>query len=306
MDESRIKNILEAALFAAGRPLTLAQMEALFGEDEQPSHEVMRRSLGELIEDYQHRGLVLVEVASGFRIQTAPDTADYISRLWEERPARYSRALLETLSLIAYRQPITRGEIEDVRGVSVSSSIIKTLLEREWVRVLGHRDVPGRPAMYGTTREFLDYFGMKRLNELPPLSELRDIDSINAELDLKMPGEALTEQQEDGEATAQAMNDGGVAEPEELDETVTESETDDGTETSESDSNSSEDEAKHDEQQSSEAELETSEALESESTNVVVTDTSISPESASESAPEPISEPISEQPASESASETTR
>ncbi len=135
------------------------------------------------MQDYQNRGVVLVEVSSGFRFQVAQSAAPWVARLWEEKPQKYSRALLETLALVAYRQPITRGEIEDIRGVSVSSQIIRTLVEREWIRVIGHRDVPGKPAMYATTRQFLDYFGLKKLDELPSLSEIRDLDVINAELD---------------------------------------------------------------------------------------------------------------------------
>ncbi len=135
------------------------------------------------MQDYQNRGVVLLEVSSGFRFQVAQSAAPWVARLWEEKPQKYSRALLETLALVAYRQPITRGEIEDIRGVSVSSQIIRTLVEREWIRVIGHRDVPGKPAMYATTRQFLDYFGLKKLDELPSLSEIRDLDVINAELD---------------------------------------------------------------------------------------------------------------------------
>ena len=146
--------------------------------------------------------LDLVEVASGYRIQVKQDMEPWVSRLTEEKPARYSRALLETLALIAYRQPITRGEIEDIRGVSVSSSIVKTLQEREWVRIVGHRDVPGRPAMYGTTKQFLDYFNLKGLDDLPTLMELRDIDTINAELELSMPGEVPEQQAEQAPAEA--------------------------------------------------------------------------------------------------------
>ncbi len=181
----QVKQIVEAALLAAGRPLSLEQLMALFPEPEQPERRQIRQALQTLSEEYAGRGMELCEVASGFRIQVRADYAPWVSRLWEEKPARYSRALMETLALIAYRQPVTRAEIEDIRGVSVSSSIVKTLLEREWVRVVGHRDVPGRPALYATTREFLDYFGLQSLDQLPTLAELRDFDSINRELDLQ-------------------------------------------------------------------------------------------------------------------------
>jgi segregation and condensation protein B len=184
MDTQRLKNIVEAALLAAGRPLSLEQLQALFGETERPERADLRAAIDSLAAEYQGRGIRVLEVASGWRIQVREEMAGWLSRLWQDRPARYSRALLETLALIAYRQPITRGEIEDIRGVSVSSNIMRTLTERGWVRIVGHRDVPGRPAMYATTREFLDYFGLKRLEDLPPLSEIRDLDSINVELDL--------------------------------------------------------------------------------------------------------------------------
>ncbi|WJW76650.1 SMC-Scp complex subunit ScpB [Thiohalobacter sp. IOR34] len=187
MTDISLKNIIEAALLAAGRPLTLDQLRALFDLHEQPDKAELREVLQALQADYAGRGLELKEVASGYRVQVREALSPWVSRLWEEKPPKYSRALLETLALIAYRQPITRGEIEDIRGVSVSSSIMKTLLERDWVRVVGHRDVPGRPAMYATTREFLDYFNLKSLDDLPTLAELRDIDSINAELDLGPP-----------------------------------------------------------------------------------------------------------------------
>ncbi|MGB0723640.1 MAG: SMC-Scp complex subunit ScpB [Gammaproteobacteria bacterium] len=187
LKDDQIKNIIEAALVAAGKPLSIAQLEALFMDTEQPGAKRLRKAIDRLERDYSGRGIAITEVASGFRIQTAPDVAPWVSRLWEERPPRYSRALLETLALIAYRQPITRGEIEEVRGVAVSTNITRTLLDRGWIRVVGHRDVPGRPAMYGTTREFLDYFGLKSLDELPTLAELRDIDSLNKELDLRFP-----------------------------------------------------------------------------------------------------------------------
>jgi segregation and condensation protein B len=184
MEQDQLKNILEAALLAAGKPLDLDTLSTLFPEGEAPERADMRKALLALTADYADRGIELIEVGSGYRVQSRPELTEWLSRLWDERPSRYSRALLETLALIAYRQPITRGEIEDVRGVTIASSIMRTLVEREWVRVVGYRDVPGKPGMYGTTRKFLDYFGLKSLDELPTLAELRDIDSINAELAL--------------------------------------------------------------------------------------------------------------------------
>lgn len=186
VDIGQLKHILEAVLLAAGRPLSLDQLQAVFSIEERPERADMRKALAVLEEDFADRGVELVQVASGYRIQVRQAMQLWVSRLWEERPTRYSRALLETLSLIAYRQPITRGEIEEVRGVTVSSSIMKTLLEREWVRIVGHRDVPGHPAMYGTTRQFLDYFGLKGLDELPSLAELRDLSTIGAELEFDL------------------------------------------------------------------------------------------------------------------------
>jgi segregation and condensation protein B len=181
---SAIKRIFEAALLGAGQPLTLAQLAALFDETEAPTHEEIARALEELRDDSADRGVELVEVASGFRYQVREDVHPFVSRLWTERQTRYSRALLETLALIAYRQPITRGEIEQIRGVGVASSIIKTLEEREWVRVVGYRDLPGKPALLGTTKAFLDYFNLKSLDQLPPLSEIREIEDIDPELAL--------------------------------------------------------------------------------------------------------------------------
>ena len=216
MDENKLKHIIEGALFAAGKTLSINQMLELFGEEEQPAREQVRAVLKELADDYAERALELKEVASGFRFQVRENLSEWVSRLWAERPSRYSRALLETLALVAYRQPITRGEIEDIRGVSVSSSIMKTLQEREWVKVVGHRDVPGKPAMYGTTKTFLDYFNLKSLDQLPTLAEIRDIDSINAELNLNIPGvpenDADAEQRDedvaaDNENVAEAAND---------------------------------------------------------------------------------------------------
>jgi len=173
---------------AVDKPLTLVHLHRLFSrETETVTREEVSNALVDLQDEYQQRGVSVVEVASGFRIQIDKDVSPWISKLFEERPPRYTRALLETLALIAYRQPITRSEIEDVRGVSVSSNIIKTLLEREWVQVVGHKEVPGRPAMYATTKGFLDYFNLKRIDELPPLSELTDLDSLTIDTQLEMP-----------------------------------------------------------------------------------------------------------------------
>ena len=213
MEKDQLKMILEAILLAAGRPLTLDQLLAMFDEHERPERAALLDALTALQQDYEARGIALVEVAGGYRIQVRADMQIWVSRLWEEKPARYSRALLETLALIAYRQPITRGEIEDVRGVSVSTSIIKTLQEREWVHVVGHRDVPGRPAMYGTTRQFLSYFGLKSLDGLPSLAELRDLYAIGKELELDLsdiPEAQLAPANDDSEAAA-ADDDAGTA-----------------------------------------------------------------------------------------------
>ncbi len=184
MDETAIKFFIEAALLAAGRPLTVDQLQDLFDGRMAPDKSEIRKAITDLIDEYEVRGITIGEVASGFRIQVKAAMADRLQKLWEERPPRYSRALFETLALIAYRQPITRGEIEEVRGVSVSSNIIRSLVEREWIRVVGHRDVPGRPAMFGTTRLFLDYFGLKKLDELPPLADLSDWESLRVQLNL--------------------------------------------------------------------------------------------------------------------------
>lgn len=183
MDFDLLKRILEAALLAAPQPLTVAQLTDLFGEGEAPPADDIRRALHALQEDSASRGVELLEVASGFRYQVRTEIYPHIARLWAEKPARYSRALLETLALIAYRQPITRGEIEAIRGVAVNSQIIRTLEEREWIRVVGHRDVPGKPALFGTTRAFLDYFNLKSLDQLPPLSALQELPDIEPELD---------------------------------------------------------------------------------------------------------------------------
>jgi segregation and condensation protein B len=164
--------LVETALLAAGRPLALDDFRRLFPEEARPSDEELRAALASVGQRAQERGLVLREVASGHRLEVRPEIASFLTPLWNERPPRYSRALLETLALVAYRQPITRAEIEEIRGVSLATSILKTLEEREWIRVVGHRDVPGRPALYATTRQFLDYFGLARLDELPSPEEL--------------------------------------------------------------------------------------------------------------------------------------
>lgn len=184
MDATEIKYFIEAALLAAGRPLNIDQLQELFDGRMAPEKAEIRQAIATLNEEYENRGIVVSEVASGFRMQVKSLMADRLQKLWEERPPRYSRALFETLALVAYRQPITRGEIEEVRGVAVSSNIVRQLLERDWVRVVGHRDVPGRPAMFGTTKTFLDYFSLKKLDDLPPLADLADWESLRVQLNL--------------------------------------------------------------------------------------------------------------------------
>ncbi len=188
MSESYVRNVIEAALLAAGTPLPVTELTRLFEDSARPSAQQVRAALAALAAEYSGRGIELKETASGFRIQVRRELAAEISRLWPERAPRYSRALLETLALIAYRQPITRAEIEAVRGVAVNPNIIRTVIERNWVRVVGHRDVPGHPELLGTTREFLDYFGLKSLDELPPLAEVRAMGDINLQLGLADEG----------------------------------------------------------------------------------------------------------------------
>ncbi|MCR8915610.1 SMC-Scp complex subunit ScpB [Marinobacter panjinensis] len=185
----KIQAITEAALLAAGKPMSVEQLRELFEEDERPARQIMEHVLVLLEQSCQGRGFELKKVASGYRLQVREEYAPWVGRLFEEKPQRYSRALLETLALVAYRQPITRGEIEDIRGVTVSSNIVRTLLEREWVRVVGHRDVPGRPAMYATTKQFLDYFNLEGLDQLPPLSEIRDLEEIGREIEKNIQAE---------------------------------------------------------------------------------------------------------------------
>ena len=181
----QLKQILEAALLAAGQPLSHAQLSALFSDEERPPGGELSRALEQLSNDCTHRGVELKKVGSGYRLQVKQDFNEWVSRLWKERPQRYSRALLETMALIAYRQPITRGEIEAVRGVSVSTNIVRTLQEREWIRVVGHRDVPGKPALFGTTKAFLDFFDLQNLDDLPTLAEIRDMENLEPELQLE-------------------------------------------------------------------------------------------------------------------------
>jgi segregation and condensation protein B len=215
MNEQYIRNVVEAGLLAAGRSLGLEELAALFGESERPGTAAIRASLAQLEQEYAARALELKETASGVRIQVRREFATEVSRLWPERPRRYSRALLETLALIAYRQPITRAEIEAVRGVAVNPDIIRTLLERNWVRVVGHRELPGRPELLGTTREFLDYFGLRSVDELPPLAQLRGLDEIDPQLVLPVgPDTEAAGAIAAGEAAALLSDDMGDADDE--------------------------------------------------------------------------------------------
>ena len=179
------KQIIEGLLMAAGKPLPMSKIAEVFADRERPEPEELKAVLKEIEQDCEARGFELKQVASGYRFQVKQQFSEWVGKLWEEKPQRYSRALLETISIIAYRQPITRGEIEKIRGVAVSTNIIRTLMEREWVRVVGHRDVPGRPAMYATTREFLDYFNLRSLEELPPLADVKELEDLEPELSLE-------------------------------------------------------------------------------------------------------------------------
>jgi segregation and condensation protein B len=226
MEQQQLKRILEAALLAAAQPLSLPQLSALFVEPDVPTHEDLARALEQLGEECADRGIELKEVASGFRYQVRQDVNAWVARLWTERQTKYSRALLETLALIAYRQPITRGEIEQIRGVAVSTNIVKTLEEREWIRVVGYRDVPGKPELFGTTKGFLDYFVLKSLDELPPLAEIRDVEEFDAQLTLG-PTALADAVDEDADAEEQphardvAADAGPAAENEDPDNPVT-------------------------------------------------------------------------------------
>lgn len=199
----QLQQILEAALLAAGQPLSPVQLAALFNDEERPPGGEISRALEQLRVDCANRGVELKKVASGYRLQVKQEFNEWVSRLWKERPQRYSRALLETMALIAYRQPVTRGEIESVRGVSVSTNIIRTLQEREWIRVVGHRDVPGKPALFGTTKAFLDTFNLQNLDDLPTLAEIRDMENLEPELQLNPAPPAIDIQEPDAEAVGE-------------------------------------------------------------------------------------------------------
>jgi segregation and condensation protein B len=225
MNDQYVKNVIEAALLAAGRPLTVDELAGVFDERDGAAAGEVRAALESLSAEYETRGLELLEVASGYRIQIRAGIAQPVSRLWQERPAKYSRALLETLALVAYRQPITRGEIEQIRGVAVNPNIIKTLLERSWIRVVGHRDVPGKPELLGTTRDFLDYFGLKKLDDLPTLAQLKELEDLRVQLSLpgadpeaapvapEEPVQAAAESEEDDDDTGSTRDGDAVREP---------------------------------------------------------------------------------------------
>jgi segregation and condensation protein B len=212
MNHQYVKNVVEAALLAAGRPLTVEELASVFDERDGSIADEVKGAISALGEEYATRGLELLEVASGYRIQIRAAVAPPVARLWQERPAKYSRALLETLALIAYRQPITRGEIEQIRGVAVNPNIIKTLHERNWIRVVGHRDVPGKPELLGTTREFLDYFSLKKLDDLPTLAQLKELEDLRVQLTLpgaeaQILAEAETQMDAAADVEAQAEDD---------------------------------------------------------------------------------------------------
>jgi len=210
MAETGLVQIIDGALMAAGKPLSVTQIAELFDEQERPENTEIRDALKEVGLLCEDRGFELLEVAGGFRFQVRQSLSPWVARLWQERPQKYSRAMLETLALIAYRQPITRGEIEEIRGVAVSSNIIKTLHEREWVRVVGHRDVPGRPAMYATTRQFLDYFNLKTLDQLPALAEIRDFETLTRELGFEIEPESAPESDSEPESESSLTVVGGT------------------------------------------------------------------------------------------------
>jgi segregation and condensation protein B len=209
MSENYLKNVIEAALLAAARPVSVSELQQIFDEQTRPTPKEMRAILETLTADYEGRGVTIKETANGFRFQVRNEFSHEVSRLWPDRPKKYSRALLETLALIAYRQPITRAEIEHVRGVAVNPEIVKTLMERNWVRVVGHRDVPGHPELLGTTSEFLDYFSLKSIEDLPPLAELKSLSDLNLQLPLPVTPDAAAAAVNNNEAGNDAAVDHG-------------------------------------------------------------------------------------------------
>lgn len=230
LTQEQLKPLLEAAIFAAGEPMPMTRLMALFDEDNAPSRDELKSALDELIADYADRGVELRHVASGYRFQARADYAGYLQKLWEKKPPRFSRAMLETLALIVYRQPITRGEIEEVRGVSTSSHIMKTLVEREWIKIVSYKDVPGKPALYGTTKSFLDYFDLKSLTQLPELKDIVDLEQkekeLNEQLVLNMSLQEKTAQadgaeQIEPEVVLDAVMEDGEKSQHEADEVTT-------------------------------------------------------------------------------------
>ena len=206
MQTDKLQKILEAILISAEKPLSVEKLLGFFEPEDLVNRNDVKAALSHLQESFDNHGFELVESSSGFRFQTKEDYKKWVTQHWDEKPAKYSRALLETLALIIYRQPITRAEIEDVRGVAVSSNIVKTLQERDWIRIVGHKEVPGRPALLGTTRQFLDYFNLKSLDEMPSLSEIQDIEKLYPELELKMKEEGIEERVEEKPAEEQKIS----------------------------------------------------------------------------------------------------
>ena len=225
MSQKKIKNIIEAALMVSTQPLSIQRLMNLFDEDKtlHPDRDSIKTAINDLQKDFEGHGVSLVEVASGFRFQANSEYAEWVNHLFDERPPRYSRALLETLSIIAYRQPITRGEIEDIRGVSVSWTITKTLQEREWIKVVGHRDVPGRPELLATTKSFLDYFNLKKLSDLPELEDIKDFDSINPDLFEALEKEMNADSKKTDNNLASTISSDNIMETEDVDDEITES-----------------------------------------------------------------------------------
>ncbi|MBS0358316.1 MAG: SMC-Scp complex subunit ScpB [Proteobacteria bacterium] len=207
MDINEVKKILEAVIFAAGEPLSVDRLKELFVDEEYPSKQELKKILEEMTAEYEDRSIEFKQLGTGFCFQSRQEYSSWIAKLWQEKPAKYSRALLETLAIIAYRQPVTRAEIEDIRGVAVSSSIIKTLLEREWISQIGHKDVPGKPGIYGTTNQFLDYFSLKSLSELPPLSEVRNFEQMAESLQTSLPLEEAESSEVSTDATTEELEE---------------------------------------------------------------------------------------------------